>query len=394
LGSRFVTTPSSSHVVIVGGGPAGLSAALELRRRGVGRVTVLDREQQLGGIPRHTDHLGFGLRDLHRVMSGPSYAHRLVREAEQSGVSLRAMTTVVDIDGTSVVLATGERVASDAVVLATGVRERPRSARLIPGDRPAGVFTTGSIQQLTALFHRDVGRRAVIVGAEHVSFSAIWTLRHGGCRPVAMVTSHGRHQTMAPLRVATATRHRVPIITNTSVSEIVGRRRVEAVVLSDGRRLQCDTVVFTGGWIPDHEVARRAGLAMTPVALSPAITSAYHSSSPGVFAVGNLVHPAETADICALDGRRAAASVLRWLHDGGWPNDVNPIQVDDPVVWASHSSHGVTARVGSIVRGRLQLTEGDRVLATTRRRLLVPNRAILLRVDTVPGTTVGVRLAR
>lgn len=385
------TTPA--HVVIIGGGPAGLTAATRLRALGVGRVTVLDREQQMGGIPRHTDHLGFGVRDLHRLMTGPNYARRLVTRAEECGVELRSSTTAAAIDGTAVTLTNGERMQADAVVLATGVRERPRAARLVPGDRPAGVFTTGTIQQLTALHHRSIGRRGVIVGAEHVSFSAIWTLRHGGCTPIAMVTELPRHQTLAPLRLATATRYRVPIITGASVSQIIGHTRVEAVLLSNGRRLDCDTVVFTGDWIPDHEIVRRAGLAMTPHAGSPTVTQTFQTSSPGVFAVGNLVHPAETADVCALDGRSVAAAVVRWLADREWPSNVDAIAVEAPVLWAAHSSHGVTARVAEVIHGRLQLLADGHVVATTRRRQLVPHRAILLRAAVSPVARLMVRLA-
>lgn len=357
-------------------------------------MSVFDREQHLGGVPRHTDHLGFGIRDLHRVMTGPQYAHRLVADAERGGVEMHPATTVADVEGTTVVLSTGQRIDADAVVLATGVRERPRSARLIPGDRPSGVFTTGSIQQLTALHHRHIGRRAVIVGAEHVSFSAIWTLRHGGCEAVAMITPVGRHQTVAPLRLATATLHRVPILTGVTVSEIVGRRRVEAVVLSDGRQLDCDTVVFTGDWIADHEIARRAGLTMTPRSSAPTISTSFQSSTPGVFAIGNLAHPAETADVCALDGRSAASAVVGWLATGAWPDHVAPIEVEPPVLWASHSSRGVTVRVGALVRARLQLVAGDDVVATTRRMTIVPNRAIVLRSPTLPRTPLVVRIVQ
>jgi thioredoxin reductase len=382
---------TTAEVVVVGGGPSGLSAAIELRQTGVNDVIVLDREQQLGGIPRHTDHLGFGLRDMHRVLSGPAYARRLVHRAERVGVDMRAGATVVGLDGTSVLLADGSRLSANAVMLATGVRERPRAARLVPGDRPAGIFTTGSIQQLTALHHRAIGHRGVIVGAEHVSFSAIWTMRHGGCTPIAMVTALPRHQTMTPLRLATATRHRVPIITDVTVAEIIGRHRVEAVVLSNGRRLACDTVVFTGDWIPDHEIARRAGLSMTPRALSPAISVEYQSSTPGVFAIGNLVHPAETADICALDGRRAASSVVDWLDKGSWA-DVDPIDVEAPIAWAAHSSHGLTFRVDSPVRARIQLRSDRGIVATTRRRRLMPNRAITITAPITAGTALKVRL--
>ena len=174
---RGSVTSVDRRVAIVGGGPAGLSAAIELRRLGVRHVTVYEREQQAGGIPRHTNHLGFGIRDLHRVMSGPRYARTLAERATRTGVDIRRGAPVFSLDD----------VDADAVLLATGARERPRAARLVPGDRPAGIFTTGSLQQL-AMAGQRVGNRAVIVGAEHVSFSAILTLRHVGCTAVAMVT--------------------------------------------------------------------------------------------------------------------------------------------------------------------------------------------------------------
>jgi thioredoxin reductase len=288
------------HVTIVGGGPAGLSAAIELRRLGVHRVTVHEREQRAGGIPRHTNHLGFGGRDLHRMMSGPRYARTLIDRATSAGVDVRLGSPVFSLDDLD----------ADAVVLATGVRERPRSARLVPGDRPAGIFTTGSVQQLI-MAGLHVGTRAVIVGAEHVSFSAILTLAHGGCRSVGMVTPLPRHQSYALVKLATATLRRVPVFTGVEVAEIRGRRRVEHVVLTDGRVIDCDTVVFTGDWIPDNELARRAGLTMNPPINGPLVDRAFRTSGNGIFAIGNLVHRVAAADRCALDGRAVAAEVAR-----------------------------------------------------------------------------------
>ena len=288
------------HVAIVGGGPSGLSAAVELRRLGVQRVTVYEREQHAGGIPRHTNHLGFGMRDLHRMMGGPRYARTLTNRARDAGVELRLGTPVFSLDD----------IDADAVVLATGVRERPRSARLVPGDRPAGIFTTGSVQQLSMGGHR-IGNRAVIVGAEHVSFSAILTLAHAGCRSVAMVTPLPRHESYGVIRIGMATLRRVPVLTGVDVAEIVGRRRVERVVLTNGRTIDCDTVVFTGDWIPDNELARRTGLTMDPVIKGPVVDHAFRTSREGVFAIGNLVHRVAAADRCALDGRAVAAEVVR-----------------------------------------------------------------------------------
>lgn len=382
-------TTSTPDVVVVGGGPSGLSAAIELRRRGVGSVVVVEREHEAGGAPRHTDHLGFGMRDLRRVTTGPRYARHLVHTAQRLGVDLRTGVTVTSVDGTVVAVATPrgpEQLAAEAVVLATGVRERPRSARLVPGDRPAGVYTTGQVQQFAALHHQSVGTRAVVVGTEHVSFSAALTLTHMGCSVAAMVTPFSRHQSHPALVAATARRHRVPVRTGVDVAEIVGRSRVEAVVLTDGRRIACDTVVFTGDWIPEHDIARRAGVPMLAGARSPLVDASLHTARPGVFAVGNLVHPAETADVCALDGRAVATGVLDWLTLHQWPDDVLPIEVHAPVLWATHHAHGITARVADVVQGQLRLTHAGEVQWISQHRTWLPNHPITIRRDAMRST--------
>lgn len=365
-------------VAIVGAGPAGLSAAIELRRRGAGRVVVFERESAAGGIPRHTAHLGYGTRDLHRLTTGPRYAALLTQRADKAGVEIELGRSVHSFTDGRVVTTGASGPAESrarAVLLATGVRERPRSARLVPGDRPAGVLTTGALQQFTTLHHQPVGTRAVVVGAEHVSFSAVLTLAHGGCKVVAMVTTLPRHQTYGPLKLATASRHRVPIHTGVGIAEIFGRRRVEAVVLTDGRRIACDTIVFTGDWIPDHELARSAGLPMLPSAKSPIVDDGWHTEQRGVFAIGNLIHPAETADVCALDGRAVAAHVMDWLALDRWPTAVAPVKVAAPILWAATSSVGLTFRVAQFVTGSVQASNGSEVLHQTKRKRWIPNRA-------------------
>ena len=379
-------------VLVVGGGPAGLSAAIALRRLGAGQVVVVEREQELGGIPRHTAHTGFGLRDLHRVLDGPAYARRLIDEADRAGVELRPGTSAVEWSGALRVDVVGPAIplASEparAVVLATGTRERPRSARLVPGDRPAGVLTTGALQQLAVAEPTAIGRRAVIVGAEHVSFSAVLTLAHAGVRTVAMVTDLPRHQTYRPLWAATAIRYRMPVLTGVAIARIAGRRRVEAVELTDGRWIECDTVLFSGDWVPEHELARRAGLTMAPSSLAPIVDGALRTERPGVFAAGNLLHGAETADVCALDGRHVAAAVTAWLSDGRWPTSGVPVITESPVRWVHPSvvRPGVSParsryllRVDRFVDGRrLAVLQGAHVLWTGRSRgALVPNRAV------------------
>ena len=331
----------SVDVVVVGAGPAGLSLATRLRERGVARVLVVEREATAGGVPRHCVHPGFGARDLHRFLSGPSYARALVQRALATGVEIETSTFVTRVDpqGAQITSPAGiSRVEARAVVLATGARERPRAARAVPGDRPAGVFTTGQLQQWTYLEKLPVGRRALVVGAEHVSFSAILTLRHAGVRTVALVTPLGRHQSVRGAQTL-ARAARVPVVTNTRVIEIIGRRRVQSVVLEDLAtqkqwRESVDTVVFTGDWIPDNELARLAGVDIDVGTRGPATDVNGRTNIPSLYAAGNVMHPVESADVAALWARRVADTVARELvHQPTQSRPRVSLAVQDPLAW-------------------------------------------------------------
>jgi pyruvate/2-oxoglutarate dehydrogenase complex dihydrolipoamide dehydrogenase (E3) component len=180
------------QVLVIGGGPAGLAAATRIAA--VHGVLVIEREARAGGVPRHCDHSGFGIRDLRRVLRGPAYAEAWRSRAVAAGVEMLESAMVTEWTGEREVAVTSPAgrftVSADAVVLATGARERPRPARLIPGDRARGVMTTGQLQQQVHLHGRSVGERAVVVGGELVSWSAVMTLREAGCRTVAMVTPY------------------------------------------------------------------------------------------------------------------------------------------------------------------------------------------------------------
>jgi thioredoxin reductase len=310
-------------VAVVGGGPSGLTAAAHIASRIDGEVLVIEREAETGGIPRHSDHPGYGIRDLHRFISGPAYARRLTAIAGDAGARIETQAQVTGWDGPRRLVVTspqGRRVVeAGAIVLATGARERPRPARLIPGDRPDGVYTTGQLQNLVHLHHGKVGKRAVVVGAELVSWSAVMTLRDAGSSTVAMTSLYDRSEAYATFRAFGRIALRVPVHPRTRVVRINGKNRVESVVVEslDTRRQQtiaCDTVVTTGDWIPDNELVRLGDIDRDPGTLGPVVDSALRTSTHGVFAVGNLVHPVDTADAAALDGRHVAPAVDRWLR--------------------------------------------------------------------------------
>lgn len=388
-------------LLIVGGGPAGLAAAITARQLGCARVVVVDREDTLGGIPRHADHIGFGLRDMHRLLSGPDYARRYVDLADRAGVVLRPATTVTDWLAPQRLRLTSaagiDKITVRAVVLATGCRERPRAARLVPGDRPTGILTTGSLQQLVYLQRQQVGRRAVVVGAEHVSFSALLTLVHGGASVAAMLTEHPRHQTYAPYKWLSATRHRVPILTRHRVTRISGKPRLEAIEIENlrtgtRRMLACETLVFSGDWIPDHELARRFGIDTEPVSHAPRIDTALRTSTRGVFAAGNLVHAAETADVAALSGRHAARAAVAFLAGEQWPERRVPIVCEPPIAWISPNALAVdhvspprqnfTWRIAGVrTRATVRIEQGGRTLWSRRFRSLIPSLPLSMPAD-------------
>lgn len=347
---------SSADVLIVGGGPAGIAAALELKKLGVNKILIVERESESGGIPRMCGHIGFGLGDLYRVMTGPAYARKYRELADRSGIKVHTSTTITGwIDAMSHDLSGEKRVLeftspeglgnieAKAVLLATGVRERPRSARLVPGHRPQGVFTTGSLQRFVYEHDLPIGKRAVIIGAESVSLSVVLTLRHANVRVLNMITELPHHQLYLPVFLPAKILYadilaHTSILNHKRVSNIFGRQRVEGIEITDldsGKTqiIECDTIVFTGDWIPENELARRANVETEKPALGPQVDSNFRTSEPGIFAAGNLLRGVETADWAALEGRSAARSMARYLENSTWNGNRLEVYAEPPLDW-------------------------------------------------------------
>lgn len=355
-----MTATQHVAVAVVGGGPAGLTAAAALAPQVDGDVLVIEREAETGGIPRHSDHPGYGMRDLRRFLSGPAYARRLTAQAADAGALLETEAMVTGWGGERRLQVTSPQgvrtVTAEAVVLATGARERPRPARLIPGGRPEGVYTTGQLQNLVHLHHGRVGARALIVGAELVSWSAVLTLRDAGCATVGMVTGYPNAEAYTAFRVPGRALMSGPVLTRSRVVSINGKGRVRNAVVENidtGARttIDCDTVVLTGDWIPDHELARTGGLQMDAGTRGPIVDAALRTSAPGVFAAGNLLHPVDTADGAALDGRHVAAAVRQWLSRPAGPQAGIRIRTEEPFRWVAPQL--ITPYGGSAARGHL-----------------------------------------
>ena len=306
-----------THVLIIGAGPAGLGAAAVLAQAGV-KVTVLERLGEAGGVPRLCGHSPFGLREFHRVMGGQSYAARLLQAATSAGATVLLNHSVTAIDATlRVQTATPEgdvTFTPDRILLATGAREASRAERLLPGERPLGIVTTGALQDLWFARGAVPFQRPVILGSELVAISAILTCRQAGAKPLTIIEPSVAAIVRAPFRWLPKALG-IPVLTSTSVEDIVAKdgRLSQIVVQSDGgslRAIDCDGLVLTGAFRPESGLARMCGLAIDPATGGPVVDQSGRTSWPDIFAAGNLLRGIETAGHCWAEGRAIARAMI------------------------------------------------------------------------------------
>ena len=388
---------SEADVLIVGGGPAGVAAAVELRRRGVARVVLLEREPHLGGATRHCSHSPFGMREFGRVYLGAGYGRRLEREAAQAGVEVRTGHSVVRIEPGGTLIVTSARgvetLTAKRLLLATGIRETPRAARLISGDRPVGVVTTGALQAYVAFHGLMPFRRPLIVGSELVSLSAVLTCRSHGARPVAMIEPGPHPLAPAPL-MAFPRLMGVPFHAGAELIDIRGVSRVEeaTVRLADGtvRVFACDGVLLTGRFTPESALLRQSALGIEPGSSGPAVDPFGRTADPHIFAAGNLLRAVETGGWSFREGRAVGGAIADDLARGeAGEAALLPVTFDPPIklVVPGLIRRGATGapalpdfqlRFLRRARGRLSLLVDGREVWSARktwmpeRRILVP----------------------
>ena len=294
----------SHDVIIVGGGPTGLSAAQRLAALGIRDVVVLEREAETGGIPRHCGHLGFGWQSHRRLWTGPRFTAELRKST--NGLDIRTETTLLELHKDGQLRIQGNsglgEMKAKHVLLATGTRETPRSARLVGGSRPQGVMNTGALQQHIYLHHNKPFARPVIVGSELVSFSALLTCRHLNIKPVAMLEEKPRISASRPGGLISRFAFGVPVRTSTKLVSIEGRRNVEAVEIErhgKRERISCDGVIFTGQFRPE-------------TALMPVGSFLEKLGADGIdkfSAAGNVLAPLKTSGECWRQGALAAQAI-------------------------------------------------------------------------------------
>lgn len=316
-------------VVVVGGGPAGLAAAIAAYEAGQHDVLILERDEKLGGILNQCIHNGFGLHTFKEELTGPEYAQRFIDRAAELGIERKLGTMVVDMSPSRVVTAVNPteglfEVEAGAVVLAMGCRERPRGALNIPGYRPAGIYSAGTAQYLVNIEGELPGREVVVLGSGDIGLIMARRLTlegaHVACVAELMPYSGGLKRNI----VQCLDDFGIPLLLSHTVVNIEGKRRVEAVTVakvdSHGKpipgtevRYPCDTLLLSVGLLPENELSRQAGVRINPVTRGAFVNESLETSVPGVFACGNVLHVHDLVDYvseeAAVAGERAARYV-------------------------------------------------------------------------------------
>ena len=332
-------------VAVIGGGPAGMAAAVEARRNGAGRVILLERNQDLGGILPQCIHNGFGSVLFKKDYPGPLYAARFIEQVREGGIDVHLDTTVLELTPSRRIYATSSRqgfqeIQAGAVVLAMGCRERTRAQLRIAGDRPAGVFSAGTVQRLVNVEGFMPGKEFVILGSGDIGMIMARRLTLEGAKVKCVLEALPYLTGLRRNFVQCLQDFDIPLHLSTTIRRIIGPKRVEAVetVQVDGTLnaipgtedlITCDTVLLSVGLIPENELSRQAGVQLDPRTLGPRVDERMETSLPGIFAAGNVVTIYDLVDDVSKAGMTAGREAARFVKSraaalGSVPVALNP----------------------------------------------------------------------
>ena len=331
---------NTREVVIVGGGPAGLAAAAELKALGVDDILIIEREKNLGGILRQCIHDGFGLTRFGETLSGPEYSQRFIDQVKEMGIEAITNATVIDISPDKVVTAdTTEgllKIQAKAIVLTMGCRERTRGALAIPGTRPSGIYNAGVAQSYMNLFNKMVGKNIVIMGSGDIGLIMARRLTLEGAH-VSAVIEILPYPSGLPRNIEQCLHdYDIPLYLGYSVIDIQGEPRIERVIaakvgengkLVEGSEIEfpCDTLILSVGLIPENELSLSAGVVLDDRTKGAVVDENYQTSVPGIFAAGNVLHVHDLVDFVSLEAEDLAKGVFQYLRDGKLEENEIPV---------------------------------------------------------------------
>lgn len=380
-------------LVIIGGGPAGLAAAISAFDSGVTNLLVLERDRELGGILNQCIHNGFGLHTFGQELTGPEYAARYISQVEERKIETRLNTMVLDISHEKVITAVSRQrglmdISAKAIVLAMGCRERPRGALNIPGFRPAGIYTAGTAQRLVNVEGMLPGREVVILGSGDIGLIMARRMTLEGAKVKLVAELQPYSGGLKRNIVQCLDDYGIPLKLSHTVVDIHGRQRLTGVTVAQvdekgspipgtEEEIACDTLLLSCGLIPENELSRSMGLDLNPATNGPRVNESLETEIPGVFAAGNVLHVHDLVDFVSQEAAAAGKNAAKYLENGGIPSHPIPIEASGGIRYTVPAAVDpermeekliLRFRVGGVLKNRTVAVylDGERVLARKR----------------------------
>lgn len=321
-------------LVIIGGGPAGLAAALSARKSGIEDILIIERDHKLGGILKQCIHDGFGLHKFNKTLTGPEYAHEYIEKIKGLNIEYLTDTLVTGLTRRKVITAFNRekgmlKLNPKAVILAMGSRERARGEIVLPGSRPAGIYTAGLAQALINLKNIMVGKEAVILGSGDVGLIMARRMALEGVN-VKSVIEIMPYTSGLPRNINQCLKDfNIPLKLNHTVVKVEGKERLKAVhvakvdenlepILETRERVPCDTLILSVGLIPENELSLQAGIQLDKLTGGPLVKSNLETNIPGIFAAGNVLHIHDIVDYVSDEAEKAGRSAAEYIQSDFW----------------------------------------------------------------------------